>query len=1151
MDYTILKIGFIVFDVIVLMFLGLYLLFSYLKGWKKTILNIVAFLIPFIVYLIISDTILKMVMKIELPGIGSIYDFVLTKVQEAMGEDYKMQETTLELCQSVAISVLRFGTYYLALFVCLLIAQINRIIFHFAFKWFVYPGGDTKIKPNIISRLIGLGLGFVRFIFASVLLFFPIYGIINVAQVGLQDYAVIEELTKENSEETQVDVETFDYEELSKHLGTSISYKVFTLFKDKDTELALPAQYFGSILRVKTSSGTYNIIKEYGKVHVLLDIVSRMEINENTISFEKLTEKDVKTLHNTIGKTKLLEFLAPVIKESVVNELEQKGEEEDLINAVKNINPSHEAKVILGALNESFDVLPGLTINLQHPEDVLLEEKLVNCSSNILNKLVQSTIVKTYLLPMLSDELLKAINDTTDQMKDVITPNNLELCIKTDVSELLKLYQALSKNNNLHNFIFNDGEFIIDTDAATKTIEDSIDKIFELSIVKGNEKRLIIFALAKADQDKITYDNLFGSLNPKWQEEGKIIGAIVKEFLSLPKDARDFEKFSIEMLIIKDQENNYVYDKIIKEVSKSELLRNVMVNLLNSFSNGEENNDFKEILGLLNIDSVKNVTSEQFYQELKGLLEILDVLVDTNVLKENAKLNFTDENVELLIDRVFSSIFVKGNEEKIINYLLNKTSINEELAKMNITIAFKNVNWDTEPDKLVEVFKAILQFGSIDELDFNKIISERNSETNPKIVRLFVALRDSGIFEPILFDLIDKTVSDLEYKDLTDLFNFQALRSVDKETFEKEINNLLELVDIIEETNIAGEGELNITDETVDELITKLFDSVITDGKEAGIVDYIITQFNIKQALTDMGITIDVYSDTINWDTEPDKLVEVFKAILKFGDIDKIEYDKIISKRRTNPDTKNNVTNLVKALDESQVFKPTLYTIVEKMIAESGYEVTITDSDKTKIQENGWDKEFDVLFDALDICDSKLSDTTDYDTVSGNTVSSIMTIACESVITSKIVGTILNEMLGEAYLNINPKNSDGSYKYDFTDQETLRKEAQNIGKLVDIKHALAAKDPGDAEIEIVVDAVKNLEKSSLVNDALKKVTDGEVTKDINNIDLENESQIIQNVYTEYKNNGNNFDPTTNPELQEKLENSDVAKYLLKKLNIVK
>ena len=53
------------------------------------------------------------------------------------------------------------------------------------------------------------------------------------------------------------------------------------------------------------------------------------------------------------------------------------------------------------------------------------------------------------------------------------------------------------------------------------------------------------------------------------------------------------------------------------------------------------------------------------------------------------------------------------------------------------------------------------------------------------------------------------------------------------------------------------------------------------------------------------------------------------------------------------------------------------------------------------------------------------------------------------------------------------------------------------------------------------------------------------------IDLENESQIIQNVYTEYKNNGNNFDPTTNPELQEKLENSDVAKYLLKKLNIVK
>ena len=1148
MSDTIFKVGFIIFDVLVLIFLILYLLVAYLKGWKRTLLNLCAFLIPFIIYLFMSDTIAKMVMHINIPQVGSIYDLVFNSIKEAVGPENNMQEETIKLCESLSIAIVRFGTYYACLLICLLIAQINRIIFRFAFRWFVYPGGDRKVRPSGFSRLLGLGVGFVRFIFASVILFFPIYGIINLADTGLKDYALISELTSENNAFEEVSESSVDYEKIRANLNGSISYKIFTLTKNTDTELSIPAEYLGTILKIRTDTGSYNLVKEYGNVHAMLRIVSRMDISDDYVSFEKLTEDDVKTLHKTIGKTKLLKLFAPMLKEIIINELEKEQSETEVITVMKDMDASAEADILLKAVNELFNILVGLKINVNQPEDLLLEKTLVTTSKNLFTILLRSKTIQNYAIPKLSNMLIEKIDDKTGEMNKVVSTRNLELCFQNDISKVLMIYQQLATSINLHNFIFYEEELVINTDAAANAVENAIDELFNLTIVRGNESIILRFVLTKAEQDNLSYDILFKDLNPQWQEEGKTIGKIVKEIILLPEEAKDFENFSIDKIVLKDANGEYVYKSLINEVSKSNLFRVVIVNLIESFENDEQNKEMKEILDLLNIENIRNISTNGFYNELIGLLQIIDILIDTNILDEEKAINLTEANIEELITRLFGSVIVKGKEQNITEYLLDKTDVNDSLTEMGITLNIDNVNWETEPDKLIEIFKALLAFGDITTIDFATIIATRDDTSNPKIVKLFSSLRDSDIFGEVIFDMMDKMVEKEGYTDITNLFNLRSLSDLPNDEFEKEILNLLDIIDIIEQTNITSGDTLNITEANIEELITKLFGSVITEGKEPDIFDYMIEEFGMKTMLQNQGVKLNPYDPAIDWKTEPDKLVVVFKSLLAFGKINEIDFAKLMFER--NETTKANLITLLEALDDSEIFSPHIYIIIENMTAEAGYAITLTEEEKEEIRTNGWSNEVNASFDTIDKCDTVLDDSSKYLTVEGTVVKDIMLSASSSVIASKILGGILNTMLGRDYLNINPEDENGNYKYDFTNRQVLKDNAESIGKLIDVKHAINDKTLKDENVTKSIEAIKALNNDEFTKDILNVFVDGRITTDLSDISFENEGKVIEDVYTEYNKDRNNFNIIDNPELKQKVEESDIAKYILEELGII-
>ncbi len=953
------KVGFYIYDIIVLVFLVMFLLGGFLKGWKKTLFNLIAFLVPFIIYMLMANSLAKVLLNIEWPVIGKIETYILNNMQSTTPS-----EEMIELVRNLSAAVIKLAIYYVGLILCLLISIINKIIFKITLKKFFYPDGNKKAKPSTPSKLIGLGIGFGRFVLATVVLSFPIFGVLNVAQTALKDYQLIDKMSAENSEYARVSEEEMNLDEIYDLLGTSISYKTFTLIKSSTTQMSLPAQYLGSIMSVKTDNGSYNLINEYGNIHAILNVVSRMEITDEYVSFENLTDNDIKILKKAISDIKILKLVSPLAKDIIIDELNKNTElenKEEIIDLITNLDIDKEIDIILDATNSLIDLLKGLKISINNPEDILLEPSLSNVVENVLRKLVSSTIVKEYVLPIACENIIKQIDDKTGELEKIINADNLETCIKSDVSVLIGIYQNMATTNNLHNFIFNKGTLIVDTPDAASVLESSIDKIFDLSIVKGNEKSIIIVALDKTEQEDFTYEKLFKDLDVNWQEESKILGALVKEILLLPEEARNFENYDIKTLTKKAEDGKYLYDSVIKEIAKSQMFRVVGINLLEIFK--DSNEEFSKFMNLLNFEEVKKIDENAFYNELISLLDIVEIVDEINFNGES--LNLTEETVEALITKVFNSCFIKDKENEIVDFILKETGINDTLVEMNITISYTDIDWETEPEKLINIFKALLKFGDITSIDINKLLENRTEETNDNIVNLFVCLRDSKLFEPVLFTMIDEMVKELNYTEVTDLLNFNALKTLTDEEFKQEILNLLDIVDLIEETGFTTDT-VNLTEETVEALITNIFDSVLIKSNEEEVVKFILKETGINDKLVEMNITIS-YTD-VNWETEPEKLINIFKALLKFGDITSIDINKLLENR--TEETNDNIVNLFVCLRDSKLFEPALFTMIDEMVKDLGYnEVTdYFDFDALKTLSNDeFKKELLNLLDIIDL----------------------------------------------------------------------------------------------------------------------------------------------------------------------------------------
>lgn len=1150
---SIVQIVVLVLDIIFFVVLGLNLLIGFIKGWKKSTLNLLAFLIPFLLIICLRGVFSNIILGINIPGVGSLREMIVNEIAGSIYSEGVPAPELVSLCESVASSIINLAVYIVGLIVALLLSFIVRLIFALTLKRFIYASTDgVKAAPSISSRLFGLIPGFAHFLTIMVLLFFPVAGVVNVCNMAVEDVSIAQSFIQASDEQRVSGIDDM-LDEISAGLDESITSKIINLGKNKDTGVSLAGSYLGSLVSIKTDYAKVNIVNEYGRLRQILPVASKI-MDENiygeTISFSNITENDIKKITNAFEQTELIKLIAPTAREYLVYEISKDETNQEVVAKIEALDLIKEINVITDVLVEVIDTCSDIEIQLDKPQDILLNETLATHIDAIMDKTFKSDIINYIAMPYAIEAMTNALTEEYSGLLDILTEENIKTCLQSDVSSLLTVYQDLAKYNNLHNFLFYEEDIDIESDEALNNIESSVVNLFGLSLISGNEETLIRFALDMANVEGLTYDTLFDGVNPNWSEEVKVLASTLKataEVASLLEIMDNMNNLGLELFIQKDENGQYIIEKLLNQISNSELFKNVVLNYIDTIELDEET---KKILDIVDLEKIRELSPDDFKAEFKRLLEVFDILVRMNLFNEK-EIKLDKYDIKVLINNAFDSVFIKGRENDLIKFALEQAAV-EGLTYENLMGEF-TPNWSLEKEVLANTLSDLV--GLVKEQNLTEGFSietlVKKNESGEYIFKSIISdISKSELLKNVIVNYINTMELDEEAKEIVDLLNIRVIKDLTSNEFEKEFTGFLDILDVVISMNILNDEEIIIDKDNITLLINKLFDSVFIKGNEQQIIEYILDTTGFNTTLEETGITLN-YQD-VNWESEKQNLVDIFTSVLDLGSIESFDVSTLLENR--TEETTDKIINLIDALGKSQIFGDAIFDMIETMVKEVGYTVTFTDSEKAKILENTWKKEANNLIELIDFCTDKLGNTDSYNSISGSEITDIMSKASTTIIATKVLGTVLNEMLGKDYLAINPILEDGSYKYDFTNPQTLLSTAKDIGALVDLKNHAQNLDMTDISkatesVDNIIESIKILDESGLAKDMIQEVIGEESGINLDEINLSEEAETIQKVYDVYKEDHENFDIENHPELKEELEESEFAKTILDMLGI--
>ena len=160
---NILRIFLLVLDCFAALTLVLFLLIGFLKGWRKNIINLLSFAIPFILLLILLNPIASAFTKINLFNNGTLEEIIINGVKENVNKGQELSNESINICKALAFSTYRLIIYESGIWICLIFSLINRLILKRIFKGFLESEKNTGV--SLKSTLLGMGISTIRYIF--------------------------------------------------------------------------------------------------------------------------------------------------------------------------------------------------------------------------------------------------------------------------------------------------------------------------------------------------------------------------------------------------------------------------------------------------------------------------------------------------------------------------------------------------------------------------------------------------------------------------------------------------------------------------------------------------------------------------------------------------------------------------------------------------------------------------------------------------------------------------------------------------------------------------------------------------------------------------------------------------------------------------
>ena len=1077
---------FYILDIVVLIVLALCLLGGLINGFFKSFRKLIALLIPTVLLFIFLTPITNTVMEFKI-NLGTIDQYIEVIPDEFTTEEYSLVDGIATIfstyvypddpalqqdsqLQTLAISVAEMTIKIVVYFIGLGLVWLTSIILSLILKIFIG-------RKNGKFKLVGMGMGALRFIVVFLLVFVPMFGMMSLTSTVVHDIAEYQE-PEEGSTMKQI-VEYADlYEEsfTKKYLLNSATQILCT-----DKNISCDAQFVGAALTIKTENEEVSFVKEYSQIKnaipsvmKIIEVVNQMKgSEEKVINLSDFTDEDIENISTIARDSKLIRVVIPAALEYAAYAM--RNEETDTANLIAKLDNIDWDKELL---------------NLANLVDVLKEHNDLEINVGKLDYILKS------------EGLIDLVSD--------IATGAFQLKLVTEVGIPLGIAVLESK--------LNEPEF------------------------------------AQYEIDIETIKNI------NWTNEGTdfvtTVLNVYKEYLKVNIDFSDLK------VALNDEKLPDFIDYLFDEIDNSTLITDKLLPIVMqvTLAKLEQNQNLDNLD--INFDKLKTINWKDNLPEIKAVLH--DIVTAYQVLDINPddfKAVLKNTQLQTQLDVVVTSVL---NCEIVADYILPiaMNALCEELSKQDSLLEFgfdfdqiKNTNWKEELIKIKNVANAF--FDAYQNLDYDKdnwslILDNPNLETY--VDNIFdESLKSELIKEQILkklpfkiHSLIDGLDSSMDITFLKHIITEDSILDL----FENDTTELINILKEIKALGLFDKQEINLNNslhqEKIITIIELIFDLSVVKGKEAKIFDSLFKIINLEELTKDYGLTIS-YLTVTDWDKEVDHLIILFRNVMPLIDeFNNLDFGTLFTNIQT-PEVKDNIANVVNAIGSSEIFGDSIYSIIETVVKEidESYVITLSNEEKDIIEHNnGWYFESMHLLNLIEKIE-QIDFSKQYQNLNADEVKDLMLYCSESIISTKVFGTILNSVFEDIEHE------------DFTNPDVMKNSCDIVYNAITLASMvqdntldLNDKTTTDNIINTMESLANSEENIGLVNQFINNIVKNEEPVEYTKEDIVNATEIVESIIEQYQNSTDqdNFDlDNLDSEDLEKIENSDIAKAILESL----
>lgn len=1172
---SILKIVLIVVDSLVILFFLLHIVKGYKRGFYKTLVIVGTKLIPLIFIMFFAGSMAKSIINTpieinnEILSINSsLSEFVQNLVVKSMfisdadalvgtGIDIIVDEVLILVVSIVLFIIVSLLTF---IFISPLARLICRIFIPFCKK-----SKNPDENPNKSFKILGAITAGISYIVVFVLLFLPVYGIAETAQVVVNEVSAYEKTLEETKDVVN---ESLD--------GSYILKLTSSVGKNKNGKFGIAAKTFGARITIKTEYGKFNIIEELDNLgeyipralELMYEFFSYKNINDK---LEVLTDNDIEFLTEYLSNSGIVKIGYPICI-NILSTRDVKIFEKLDINweEVKNIDIQKDILSLEESLKKVLICAKSIDFNNVEVESLLYNDVLLENLDEIVDVAFNLNITDKFLNKILIvylDDILE--ENKLTHLVGLIDNNYLKENLVNDFLTIVDVYKILDKEGIIDYFASTDEEKTLEiTEEMTVSLEIAIEKIFNLKILLNHEKKLVQTAFMFTEFDSELLNDMLEE-NIDWHQELESVGDIVIDALKLIIVAK-LDTGDFEALLTEDEVVN-ILTTIIDKAFLMQLADKYFVPLIIEYIDDFlTDNDYADLTGIITVDYLKN----DFTNDFNILSKNYKLILETNILKyfenkEENPIEFTEEikiKLDTAIKGILSMKLVSGNEKVFMTQILS--FLPEDIVLDKEALLNENYNWSNELSIMADVLVEALEFIITTNFDSNNLNSllenDKVKEKLPSLVdKVFTMESSEKYLAPILIDYLNKMCEGTSFEKFTSYVDAAYLKNY----FAADIEDIFDVYKMTKELQLTehfdkeNEYKMDMRDPLVEEKFHQMLSIVlelnVINGHEEDFIKTIVEMTDTEELLR----VDEINFSGIDWEIESPKVAKVVTEFVKIDALEMLLLDDYLEEENFE-EISHQYGETFDAMIDCKLTKDFAFRLLNTLVTDAGYVIEFSEEQKQQIIKNTAVYEFDILTSVAkrgrEILVEDENGDIDYSTVKGIDVTNLMIEASAGVVASEIMGVILNETLGPDGINMMPKDEFGYPKYDFTNPDVLREQAVTIGNSFDLFNTMQSVDMNNITTDNITTIVDNITSlgsdgvnNELVQDVIKEATGEEIVipEDVN---WETEASIVEDVLNEYEasTDKENFDINDYPQLKENVENSEVAKAILDYLGIV-